>query len=92
MTKAILNSKLELLALADEFCIDKIKDGYEVTFKTPKADWLENDVAAFIKENKITYYVTNCENSISDWCEIDIERLNKLKEFCELMCEEKINN
>lgn len=72
--------KLELLSLGKDFIVTKRDDGYEVE--------ASSDLAAFISnDKKITYYVTGCYNSGSDWVDFDIDELTKLKKFCELMIE-----
>lgn len=77
-----MNDKLELLAYSKEFQIDKRDDGYEIQTHY-------EDLAAFISnDKKITYYVTGCYNSGSDWISFDIKQLEKLKKFCELMVKE----
>lgn len=71
--------KLELLDLGKNFCVTKRDDGFEVESTI-------DNIAAFISKDKtITYYVTGCYDSGSDWVSFDINELTKLKKFCELM-------
>lgn len=74
-----MNDKLELLALSEKFSVVKKDDGFEI-------ECVNDTLAAFIsKDNEITYYVTGCYDSGSDWIEFDIKELEELKKFCELM-------
>lgn len=71
--------KLELLNLSKNFSVTKKDDGFEVESTT-------DNIAAFISnDKKITYYVTDCYDSGRDWIDFDINELEKLKKFCELM-------
>ena len=72
-----MNKKLELLAYAKFFTVTRESN---TTFRIEMTD---GDVAA-----EITYYLTGCYNSGADWLEIDIDKLNMLTKFCELMIEE----
>lgn len=79
-----MKEKLDLLAYGQNYTITKkvktsySKAGYEIETDT--------NLAAFISENKeITYYVTGCYNSNCDWISFDVNKLEELKKFCELM-------
>ena len=72
--------KLELLAMADNYEVKKNPSGYEII---PK----DANLSADITDEGITYYVTGCYNSCGDEM-IEIEALEKLKKFCELMVKE----
>lgn len=74
--------KLELLNLSKYFCITKKEKGYEIETTT-------SNLGAFISNDKnITYYVTGCYDSGCDWIDFNIDELEKLKNFCELMIKE----
>ena len=76
-----MNNKLELLALAKDFDVTKKSENiYEI-------EHINSDLGAVIGNNEITYYLTGCYDSGSDWLGIDIKNLNKLQKFCELMVE-----
>jgi hypothetical protein len=81
-----LNKSLDLLALAENFKIEKPKAEYD--------DWCykisekNGDLCAFFElDGSIKYYVTGVYNSGIDVAEIDVKRLNKLITFCNLMVE-----
>lgn len=81
-----MKEKLDLLSYARDFEVVKISNDtyneYEVTAKN-------GGIKAFISEDgDIEYYVTGCYNSGDDDIWIDIEELQKLKEFCELLIKE----
>lgn len=74
-------NNLELLNLGKYFSVsrDPKTRSYEIQSK-------DSSLAAIItEEKKITYYVTGCYDSGIDWLDIDIEKLDKLRSFCELM-------
>ncbi len=76
----MINDKLELLSMAEQFMIRKSDDGYyDIDHKT------ENIGAVIYVNGEIKYFVTGIYNSGTDWEEIDIEALNDLKRFCEMM-------
>ena len=76
----MINDKLELLSMAEQFMVSKRNDGgYDIDHKT------ENVSAVVFINGEIQYYVTGIYNSGTDWAEIDIEALNDLKRFCEMM-------
>ena len=76
----MINDKLELLSMAENFMVSKRNDGgYDIDHK-------KEDIGAVIYVNgEIQYFVTGIYNSGTDWAEIDIEALNDLKRFCEMM-------
>lgn len=76
----MINDKLELLSMEKKFTVSKRNDGgYDVDHKT-------EDIGAVIYVNgEIQYFVTGIYNSGTDFAEIDIEALNDLKRFCEMM-------
>lgn len=74
-------NNLELLNLGKCFLVSRnpATKSYEIQSK-------DSSLAAIITEEKIiTYYVTGCYNSGIDWLDIDIEKLDELRKFCELM-------
>lgn len=75
----MINDKLELLSMAEQFMVRKSCDGYCIEHK------IENIGAVIYKNGEIKYFVTGIYNSGTDWEEIDIEALNDLKRFCEMM-------
>ena len=83
--------KLDLMALAKEFMVEKQEDGsYSVCFSD--GEYADSEVCAYIDNNgSVNYYVTGVYNSGSDFAEIDITALEKLKEFCERMTEEDVS-
>ena len=82
--------KLDLLELAKEFTVKKEEDGsYSVCFSGE--EYADSEVCAYIENNgSVRYYVTGVYNSGSDFAEIDITALEKLKEFCERMTGEDV--
>lgn len=72
-----MNKKLELLSLAKEFTISKNKDDMYIVGI--------GDLEAVIEGDSIEYYITGIYNSGVNSCEIEIEELNKLIKFCNLM-------
>ncbi len=81
-----LNKSLDLLALAENFKIEKPAAKYdEWCYKISEKDG--NLCAFFELDGSIKYYVTGVYDSGIDFAEIDIERLNKLVTFCNLMVE-----
>lgn len=72
--------KLELLAMAKDYEVTKNPSGYEVT---PK----DANLSADITDEGITYFVAGCYNS-SGYEIIEIEALEELKKFCELIIKE----
>lgn len=72
--------KLNLLALAEDFSVVEEPRRFTILVK-------DSDLVAFIDKNsgEITYFVSDVYNSVSDYAEIDIEVLTKLKKFCELL-------
>lgn len=79
--RSAINSKLELLALADMYRIVKSEEGYFIYDD-------DNELCAFVygtNEECIEYYVSGCYNSGVDLVEINMEALIDLKRFCELM-------
>ena len=74
-----MNEKLELLSLAKEFEITKSNyydNRYEISTNY-------GDLYAIIDEKDIEYYING--NKDGDDSYIDIEKLMKLKEFCEFL-------
>lgn len=77
--------KLELLNLSKNFCVTK-KDKTQWSDSGYEVETMNSNLGAFISDDKkITYYVTGCYDSGSDWIDFDIDELTKLKKFCELM-------
>jgi len=81
-----LNKSLDLLALAENFKIDKPT--------TKNDDWYykvserEGDLCAFFElDGTIKYYVSGVYNNCTDFANIDVERFNKLVAFCNLLVE-----
>lgn len=74
---------LELLSRAKDYEITQNGDTY---FEIK--DYRSN-IAAEIRGDEITYYITDCEyNSSGDCVEIDMKALNKIKAFCECITRE----
>ena len=71
-----MEKKLELLALGEDFIIEKKESRYSIRQK-------EGNLEASIDFlNTIDYYISGSEyNTV----EINIDALNKLKRFCEIM-------
>jgi len=77
-------NKLELLELAKTFDVTQSENGFYVDFKHSE----ENDISAFIgNDGYIEYYITDCYDSGLAFIQIKIDRLNKMKKFCELFKE-----
>lgn len=70
----------KLLNLGSNFTITETSDGYDVEVRD--ADLLAHVNIEFLQ---IKYYVTDCYNCGTQYLEIDMESLSKLKEFCELI-------
>lgn len=68
---------LKLLSAAKEYEIERRSDaGYDVVDA-------EHSLAAFVPDDGETkYYVTGVYNSGSDWQEIDVKALGRLRGFC----------
>ena len=73
--------KFELLALAKDFIVRRSECGYDVESKN-------SELVACVEGKTLTFYLTNCYNSGTDYREIEIDELMKLKAFCELLMEE----
>lgn len=81
-----LNKSLDLLALAEDYKIEKPAAKYD--------DWCykisekKGNLCAFFElDGSIKYYVTGVYNSGIDVAEIDVRRLHRLVAFCNLMVE-----
>lgn len=75
-------NKLELLSLSNKFEVKKTDNGYDVEHN-------ECNLSAYIThDKKVTYYVGGCYNSGSEYVEFDIDYLDQLREFCNLMIKE----
>ena len=72
---------LELLSKVDEFEITKCNNGYIIENKIDKSIMVEVRNGFF----DVNYYVTGCYNSGKDFKLIDMELLEKLREFVELL-------
>ena len=77
------NDKLELLALANKFTVSKNGNSYHILHN-------DADLSAEIDGNMvdIIYSVTGVYNNGSDYADIDMQALEELKKFCELMIKE----
>ena len=74
-----MEKKLELLALGEDFIIEKKENRYSIRQK-------EGNLEASIDFlNAIGYYISGCYNSKYDTVEINMDALNKLKRFCEIL-------
>ena len=80
----MVNNKLELLAMASDYEVTKQED------RTFRVDVKDCNLCAIISPNNIDieYYLTGVYNSGSYMEEIDVNSLNGLKKFCELMIKE----
>lgn len=77
-----IKEKLDLLALSKDFIVTKNAFGYRV-------DDALSDLIAYIYETPtIEIYIGGAYNTGQDEIEIDIERLDSLREFCGLMIED----
>ena len=82
--------KLDLLDLAKKFTVEKEENGsYSVCFSDSE-EYADNVCAYIENDGSVSYYIMGVYNSGSDYAEIDITALEKLKEFCERMTEEDI--
>lgn len=74
-----VKDNLTLIKYASKFSVEETGNNV-LQIAEPYAE-----VAAEINVNdgKISYYVTGVYNSGSNWAEINMNQLNRLKEFCE---------
>ena len=76
-----MNNKLDLIALSNNFRVTK-----DTKNRKYEIESINDNLAASIDDQgKVTYYVTGCYDSGSDWLSFDEKEFEKLKEFCELM-------
>lgn len=76
-----MQEKLDLLSLSNSFRVTKDSKN-----KKYEIESVNDSLAASIDEQGIiTYYITGCYDSGSDWISFDEKEFEKLKEFCELM-------
>ena len=69
------NEKLKI----PSFKVKEYDDGYEIKM-------YQSNLAAIISDNdEVTYYITGASSAGIDWLEIDVNKLEKLKNFCKLM-------
>lgn len=82
--------KLDLLELAKKFTVKKEEDGSYSVYCSDE-EYADSEVCAYIdNDGSIKYYITGVYNSGSNFAEIDITVLEKLKEFCERMTAEDV--
>lgn len=83
---------LRLIELSDEYYINRTINTDSNTKKVEyKIQSKQDSVACFINmDEKIDYYVTDVDNSESQYAEIEMGALMELKEFAELII--KFNN
>lgn len=79
----MINDKLELLSMAENFMIKKKSGDYEGQYEV---EHKVAEVGAIINPDRsVEYYVTGVYNSGCDWAEIEMDALMDLKRFCEFM-------
>lgn len=77
----MIADKLKLLSIADGLNIHNNSDGsYEISLKDE-----DSDLVMIIKDDMTEFYITGCYDSSCDWIEINMDDLNKLKEFNSLL-------
>jgi hypothetical protein len=74
---------LELLSKADKFKITERHNDYIIEKKDYEGKNLIAEVDG--ESMKVKYYLSNCQNSIWDELPIDIDELEELKRFVELL-------
>lgn len=81
-----MENNLKLLSLAKDFDVNQI---IENTYYTVRAKNSNLIAGIHPKENKVDYVVIAEDTVYADeFIKIDIEDLNKLREFCELLMKE----
>ena len=81
-----MENNLKLLSLTKHFDVNQI---IENTYYTVRLKYSNLMVAINPKENKMDYVVITEDTVYADeFIKIDIEDLNKLREFCELLMKE----
>lgn len=64
--------------------LDRSK-GFTVNYGEQESQIEGENVSAVIDSYGVTYYVSGVYNSGTDYAEIDIDELMRLKEFCEML-------
>lgn len=81
-----MKNNLKLLFLSKDFDINQIIENTYYTVRLKNSNLM---VAINPKENKVDYVVITEDTVYADeFIKIDIEDLNKLQEFCELLMKE----
>lgn len=81
-----MENNLKLLSLAKHFDVNQV---IENTYYTVRAKNSNLIAGIHLKENEIDYVVITEDTVYADeFIKIDIEDLNKLQEFCELLMKE----
>lgn len=83
-----IKDKLDLLAKSSNFVITKRTSSmYDVSFKEWNDDGGYKEICALVntESRKISCYMTDLYDNSSDFEEIDLERLNELIEYCQLL-------
>ena len=80
-----MENNLKLLSLAKDFDVTYISDEsyYNINYKSTKLV-----ARIYPKENKVEYGMIVGDIYYDEFIKIDIEDLNKLQEFCELLMKE----
>ena len=80
-----MENNLKLLSLAKDFDVTYISDEsyYNINYKSTKLV-----ARIYPKENKVEYGMILGDIYYDEFIKIDIEDLNKLQEFCELLMKE----
>ena len=78
-----INRNLKFLELSKDFEVSKADDlnlggGYKVSAK-------DSNLVAFVYDGKVEYAVSGVYNSGSDFADIDIDALDRLRAFCEML-------
>ena len=81
----IMENNLKLLSLAKDFDVTYISDKsyYNITYKSTKLV-----ARIYPKENKVEYGMIVGDIYYDEFVKIDMDKLNKLQEFCELLMKE----
>jgi hypothetical protein len=87
-----MKKMLEFLAIASEFDIEKKDYGYEISFKNNDSIFKSIIARYDIHSKKIQYLMTNLGDNFFANEVIDCDQLDKLREFCNMLKEEKEKN
>lgn len=80
-----MKTNLKLLSLAKDFNVTYISDEsyYNINYKSTKLV-----ARIYPKENKVEYGMILGDIYYDEFVKIDMDKLNKLQEFCELLMKE----